>query len=258
MILTYEKMKDYLNERYEYRKGEKKGFYYNELGQIVATIDEQTITTYYKQIDINKSLPDLYAVSIIKNLYIGRYEEKKIIDAMHIQPLYNNTNDVKVENNFAVEMYGNKEIEKEKIGAIGIVVRGNKNKRHFINEETDIEVPKREYQEKDLFTLYGIYLLLLRTTCKTDKLDYNKVKEYYKNIHQKLNNLNNSYLIQKYGLKRLEERENENKTYNGLMEPNIVETDVEMKELIRKKILPEINNGKNITLTYKNPQKGVI
>ena len=256
MILTYEKMKDYLNERYEYKEGQTKGFYYNELGQIVATIDEQIITTYYKQIDINKSLPDLYAVSIIKNLYVGRYEEKKVIDAMHIQPLYINTNDVKVENNFAVEMYENKEINKEQLGAIGIVIRGDKNKRHFINEEIDIEVPKREYQEKNLFTLYGVYLLLLRTTCTTNKLDYIKVKEYYKQTVQELNNLNNSYLIQKYGLNCLEKRDHQ--TYDGLIEPNIVPTESEISEIIREKFVPEINNEKSIRLINEKTKKRVI
>ena len=256
MVLTYGKMKDYLDKRYEYNEGKAKSFYYNELGQIVATIDEQTITAYYKQMDINKSLPDLYAVSVIKNLYVGRQSEKKVIDAMHIQPLYANTNDAKVENNFAVEMYENKEISKEKLGAIGIAIKGDKNKRHFINEEMDIEVPKREYQEKDLFTLYGVYLLLLRTTCSMDKLDYNKVKEYYKKKFQNLNNLNNSYIIQKYGLKYLEKRKNQ--TYDGLIEPNIMPIESDMAEMIRKKIMSESNNGKNIKLINEKTKKRVI
>lgn len=249
MILTYEKMKDYLDERYEYNKGLTKGYYYNELGQIVATIDEQTITTYYKQTDINKSLPELYAVSIIKNLYVGKNEDKKVIDAMHIQPLYGNTNDLRVQNNFAVEMYENKEINKEELGAIGIAIRGNLNRRHFINTELDIEIPEREYQEKNLFTQYGVYLLLLRTTCSTDKLDYNNVEDYYKEQLEELNNLKNSYLIQKHGLKYLEKRKYQ--TYDGLIEPNISATERDISEMIREKFIPNINNEKRIKLINK-------
>jgi len=249
MILTYEKMKDYLDERYEYSEGLTKGYYYNELGQIVATIDEQTITSYYKQTDINKSLPDLYAVSIIKNLYVGRNEDQKVIDAMHIQPLYNNTNDLKIKNIFAVEMYENKEINKEELGAIGIAIKGNLNKRHFINEELDIEAPEREYQEKSLFTQYGVYLLLLRTTCTTDTLDYKNVEEYYKEKVEELNNLKNSYLIQKHGLKYLEKRKYQ--TYDGLIEPNISTTESDISEIIREKFIPKINNEKRIKLINK-------
>lgn len=249
MILTYEKMKDYLDERYEYNEGLTKGYYYNELGEIVATIDEQTITTYYKQIDINKALPSLYAVSVIRDLYVGKNEDQKIIDAMHIQPLYNNTNDSKVQNNFAVEMYENKEINKEKLGAIGIAIKGNLNKRHFINEELDIEVPEREYQEKNLFTQYGVYLLLLRTTCSINKLDYNNVEKYYKEKIEELNNLKNSYLIQKHGLKYLEQRKHQ--TYDGLIEPHISATESDISEMIREKFIPRINNEKGIQLINK-------
>ena len=247
MILTYEKMKKYLDERYEYREGQTKGFYYNELEEVVATIDEQTITAYYKQKGINDRLPDLYAVSIIKNLYVGKNEDQKVIDAMHIQPLYNNTNDLKVENNFAIEMYENEEISIQKLGAIGLAVKGEKNRRHFINDEIDIEVPKREYQQKDLFTLYGIYLLLLRTTCKTDKIDYSKVKEYYKGTLENLKGLNNSYLIQKHGLKYLETREYQ--TYDGLIEPTILPTEEEYSKGIREIFVPKINNGNGIKQT---------
>lgn len=194
-------------------KGKQKVFYYNELEEVVATIDEQTITAYYKQKGINDRLPDLYAVSIIKNLYVGKNEEISI----------------------------------QKLGAIGLAVKGEKNKRHFINDEIDIEVPKREYQQKDLFTLYGIYLLLLRTTCKTDKIDYSKVKEYYKGTLENLKGLNNSYLIQKHGLKYLETRGYQ--TYDGLIEPTILPTEEEYSKEIREIFVPKINNGNGIKQT---------
>ena len=256
MNLTYDNMKDYLNKRYEYNEGQTKGFYFNELGQIVATINEKTITAFYKQTDINKTLPDLYAVSIIKNLYVGKDEEKKVIDAMYIQPLYSNTNDVQVYNNFAVEMYENKEINKGELGAIGIAIKGEANNRHFINEEIDIEIPKREYQEKNLFTLYGVYLLNLQTKGVTDKLDYNKVSEYYKKRIQELDNPNIPYLIQKHAMEYLEERTHQ--SYDGLINPIINETEANMSEMIKEKFISKTNNEKDIEIIEEKVKKKVI
>ena len=255
MTLNYQKMKDYLDKRFEYFEGKTKGFYFNELGQVVATKDKKVITAFYERIDNTNQKPSLYKVSVIKSLYVGKDDDKKVIDAMYIEKNLQNKNDINVNNNFAPAAYHNEELNNEKIGAIGIALKGKSNKMHFINEELDIEIPKKEFQERNLFTLYGVYLLNLKTKYKTNKLDYEKVSEYYETEKEELNS-NNSYLIKKYGMPYIEERQHQ--SYDGLMHPIIRKTQSDISKQIKEQRTPKINSRINIDLEKEKVKKKAI
>lgn len=178
MRLNYNKLKAYFEEKYSSCQTSDKKYYYNENGKIIATSNNKIITTFYEEEENH----NIYAVSVIKKMYVGKAEDKKVIDAMYIQPISGLYKGIEIENNFAIKTnkYEKPGMQKE-ISTIGTVKREKNGKRVFENDDFQIEVDKREYVKRDFFNLDGVYILNLQTQYKTSKLNYNEVEEYYQN-----------------------------------------------------------------------------
>ena len=184
MRLNYNKLKAYFEEKYNSCQTGEKKYYYNESGKIVATGNNKTITTFYKE-ETNDSF---YAVSVIKKMYVGKEDDKKVIDAMYIQPISGLYKGIELENNFAIKTNNYEKLGMQKeIEAIGTIIKEKNGKRIFKNEDFQIEIGKREYIKRDFFNLDGVYILNLQTHYKTSKLNYNKVEEYYQTQNKWLN-----------------------------------------------------------------------
>ena len=215
MKLNYNKIKTYFNEKYSsYQEGEKK-YYYNILGKIIATSNNKVITTFYEE----EQTHNIYAVSVIRKMYVGKEENKKVIDAMYIQPINELYKGISLENNFAIKTnnYEEQGMQKE-IGTIGIIKRTQNGKRIFKNEDFIIEIPKREYVKRDFFNLDGIYLLNLQTQYKTKKLNYNEVYNYYQNKNKWVNS--DKIIPGKENTRQFIKKRNM-QSYDGLMHPVI-------------------------------------
>ena len=218
MILNYKRVKTFFDENfssYQDEKGIKN--YYNQEGKIVGTGNNKVLTTFYKEDQTNT----LYAVSVIKKMYVGNEENQKVIDAMYIQPINELYEGTTLENNFAVKVKNNKaEGIFDKLGTIGTLTRGRDGKRLLINPDFVIEVPSREYVKRDFFNLEGVYLLNLQTHYKTNKVNYPEVYDYYKEQGQWLNSNSISMYSWKNDMKEIIEGRKV-KTYDGLMHPVI-------------------------------------
>ena len=216
MILNYKRVKTFFDENFssfQDEKGTKN--YYNKEGKIVGTGNNKVLTTFYKE----EQTKEIYAVSVIRKMYVGNEENQKVIDAMYIQPINELYKGTTVENNFAIKTNNNKEEGiLNKIGTIGSVKKSHNGKRILENKDFIIEVPSREYVKRDFFNLEGVYLLNLQTQYKTKKVDYDKVYDYYKSENKWIQS--DTIVPGKERARQFIKKRN-TQTYDGLMHPVI-------------------------------------
>lgn len=178
MRLNYNKVKTFFNENFSSYEENGRRYYFDKEGKIIATANNKIITTFYEEEQTNIK----YAVSVIRKMYVGKENDKKVIDAMYIQPINELYKETSLENNFAIKInkYEQQGMQKA-IRPIGTIAKGKNGKRILKNEDFTIEIEKREFVKRDFFNQDGVYLLELQKQYKTKKLNYDNVYNYYQN-----------------------------------------------------------------------------
>lgn len=241
MILNYKRVRTFFDENFSsYQNKEGKKYYFNQEGKIVGIGDNKIITTYYKGDQINP----IYAVSVAKNMLVGKGENQSLNDIMHVGPINKLYKDTTVEKNFAIKTNISKDAGiYNRLATIGAVTKGQNGKRILVNQDFVIEVPSREFVKRDFFDMGKQYLINLQTNGKTNEIDYSEVYDYYKKEYA-----SNNY----YPGKSIVDKNIENKkaaTYDGIVDAVIIKTAEFMKEDTIEE--PEITKEPAVVKIYK-------
>ena len=178
MELDYKIVKTFFDENFSsYQNKEGKKYYFNKEGKITGIGDNKVITVFYKGDQINA----VYAVSIARNIIVGRSDSQSLNDVMHVQPINELYKDTIVENNFAIKTNISKEAGIfDKLATIGAITKGPNGKRLLVNQDFIIEVPSREYVKRDFFDMGKVCFINLKTHCEINGINYPEVYDYYK------------------------------------------------------------------------------
>lgn len=215
MELNYKTVKTFLDENFSsYQNKEGKKYYFNQEGKIAGIGDNKVITVYYKGDQINP----VYAVSVVRNMLVGKDDEQSYNDVMHVEPINKLYNGTTVENNFAVKTNISKDASIfNKLTTVGAITKGTNGKRLLINQDFIIEVG-REYVKRDFFGIGKQYLINLQKNSETTGLDYSKVYDYYKEEYTSDNYFPGKSIVDK----NIENKKES--TYDGLMDAVIIKT----------------------------------